>query len=198
MPKKQKKPSIGWRLVPLIVAAAILCIPIFRAEWNRHEARLAAAQAQARLAAYQAAHPLIQGQPSRIVVPSLSIDLPIIRGYYNTTNKQWTVSDTEANWAPNTAEPNNKNGQTLIYGHNSWSIFAGLVNGLKPGDDVYVYTANNHVFQYSYTSSITVSPHNAQALFDSMKSSTGLKLMTCELTDFSWRHVMSLQLVRAT
>jgi LPXTG-site transpeptidase (sortase) family protein len=184
--------------VPLIVAAAILCLPVARAEWNSHRVRVAAAQARAQLAAYQAAHPTVQGQPNRIVVPSLSLDLPIVKGAYDPATKQWTVSDTQANWAPNTAETNNKNGQTLIYGHNSWSVFAGLVNGLKPGATVYVYTANNHIFQYSYDSAQTVSPHDAQGLFDSMKTGTGLKLITCELTDFSWRHVMSLKLVRAT
>ena len=198
MPKKQKNPSLGWRLAPLIVAAAILCIPVARAEWNRHQARVAAAQAQQRLAAYQAAHPTIQGQPSRIVVPGLGLDLPVVKGAYDASKNQWTVSDTEANWAPNTAQLNNKDGQTLIYGHNSWKIFAGLVNGLKNGDAVYVYTANNHVFEYAYSSAETVLPNNAQQLFESMKKGTGLKLITCELTDFSWRHVMSLKLVKAT
>jgi LPXTG-site transpeptidase (sortase) family protein len=196
--KKQKQPSLGWRLMPLIVAVAILCIPVARAEWDRHEARVAASEAQRRLAVYQAAHPLIQGMPNRIVVPKLGLDLPVVQGAYNPTTKQWTVSDDYANWAPNTAQSNNKDGQTLIYGHNSWKIFAGLVNGLKPGDPVYVYTANNHLFEYTYNSAETVSPNDAQALFDSMKTGTGLKLITCELTDFSWRHVMSLKLIKAT
>jgi LPXTG-site transpeptidase (sortase) family protein len=186
--------------MPLIVAAAILCVPLVEAAWDRHQAQVTAEAARGRLAqlqAYQAKHPLIQGKPNRIVVPSLAIDQPVEEGAYNQTTKEWTVSDVHANWAPNTAQPNNKNGQTLIYGHNSWSIFASLVNGLKPGSVVYVYTDNNHLFEYSYVGAQTVSPNDAQALFASMKQGTGLKLITCELHDFSWRHVMHLKFVKA-
>src|SRR5688572_4317576 len=91
----------------------------------------------------------IAGKPSRILLPRQGIDLPVVDGQYNFTSAAWSVSKTTANYASNTAEINNRQDKTLIYGHWTPAVF-GPTKDLKPGDIAYVYTANNHILVYRY------------------------------------------------
>src|SRR5581483_7669927 len=74
---------------------------------------------------------IISGQPAKIVIPSLSINLAIQPGYYYKATNTWTLSDKQAQFATITALANNYSGNTFIYGHRLPNIFANLWQ-LKP------------------------------------------------------------------
>jgi LPXTG-site transpeptidase (sortase) family protein len=193
------KANLGWRLVPVYIALSVFAILPISNSMQHHRAAVAAHAAEARLKATQAAlPPLIQGQPSRILLPSLAIDLPIVPGSFDKQSGEWSVSTLYANYAINSAEPNNRNGQTLIYGHNNRYIFGPLLTSLQPGMVAYVYTDNNHIFKYSYVASKDISPNASATVFKEMQKSTGLKLVTCDGSNFEWRHLMSFRLLQAS
>jgi LPXTG-site transpeptidase (sortase) family protein len=163
--------------------------------WNHRQVSVAAETAQARLDTLKADK--VQGIPSRIIVPSIAIDLPIVSQSYNLSTKTWPVSPTNANYANDTAQANNTKGETLIYGHNNRRVFGPLLN-MKQGDAVYVYTSNNHVFKYIYQASEDITPTKLSIFDDMAKAGPGLKLITCDGPYFEYRHLMSLKLLQAS
>jgi LPXTG-site transpeptidase (sortase) family protein len=184
--------SLRLRLVPLIVLAAILAIPIVRHDLKLHGL---AANAQA-AAARPASSAAISGRPVRIVVPAAAIDLPVVAGSQDARTKVWSVSDSAANYATNTAPANNRLGQTLIYGHAKSTIFGPLLN-LKTGSEAIVYTANHHIFTYRYVSSRNVTPDRGD-IFQTMRRRQGLVLMTCDGNQFQYRRLMTFRLEKAS
>lgn len=191
--------ALKWRLVPLIVAAAVLCIPLVQASLNQRQVSRSAQAAESRLIkSKKNTEPVkISGIPNRIIVPSLSIDLPVLTQSYSSATKTWPVSRAEANYASNTVPINNSAGETLIYGHNSRSVFGPLLD-LKPDSLVYVYTDNGHIFKYIYQSSQDVTPTKLSIFEDMVKAPAGLKLITCNGPYFEYRHLMSFKLLQAS
>ncbi len=187
---------LKWRLLPLAAAAIVLCIPFANAALNhRHVAQIAQA-AESKLLSAPAAK-TVSGIPNRIVIPSLSIDLPVISQSYSESTKSWPVSNTEANYASTTAPVNNRHAETLIYGHSTRSIFGPLLK-LEPQAIAYVYTDNGHLFKYSYTNSQDVTPYKLSIFQDMAKAPAGLKLITCDGPDFQYRRLMSFKLLQAS
>ena len=121
----------------------------------------------------------IAGPPSRIIVPRLNIDLPVIRGTYDRTNDSWTLTDTKAQFAGMTSLPNNIDGNTFIYGHNTDPVFAKLA-GLKKGDIAHVKTYNGLTFTYVFGGKQFVPPNDTSILKDTPDTRPILTLMTCE------------------
>jgi LPXTG-site transpeptidase (sortase) family protein len=187
--------NLKWRLLPLVVALAVLCFPVAQNIWNHHRVSMVAEIAEAKLD--NRAQSKIQGMPTRIIIPSLSIDLPVVPQSYNNATKTWPVSPTNANYASNTAQVNNTSAETLIYGHNNHRVFGPVLN-MKQGDIVYVYTDNNHVFKYSYQNSQDITPTKLSIFDDMAKAPAGLKLITCDGPNFEYRHLMSLKLLQAS
>lgn len=137
---------------------------------------------------------LIQDRPVRLVAPAIGLDIAIADGTYNYKNKTWTLSKDKAHYAVVTTQPNNKQGNTLIYGHNRHEVFAGLAR-LKPGDTVSVYTDNNHVFVYSFRAALDTKPSD-----DSIFKYSGkpiLTLQTCSGIWFQNRRLFTLDLMEA-
>jgi sortase (surface protein transpeptidase) len=188
--------ALKWRLLPLAAAAVILCIPFANAALNRHHVAQAAQAAESKLKSDEPASPL-QGQPVRIIVPSLSIDLPVVKQSYSEVTKTWPVSPVEANYAASTAPINNTRSETLIYGHSTRAIFGPLLN-LAPAAIAYVYTDNGHVFKYSYAGSQDVTPYKLSIFQDMAKAPAGLKLITCDGPYFQYRRLMSFKLLQAS
>jgi len=93
--------------------------------------------------------PAISGNPVRIEVPSVGIDLEVIDGYYNAGNNSWTLSKEKAQFAKVSSPANNKEGNTFIYGHNAPGVFNKLP-GIKIGDKATVTTDNGRKFIYEY------------------------------------------------
>jgi len=131
---------------------------------------------------------VIQGNPTRIQVDRLRIDLPIDPGVYDAKTGQWTLSNTAAFFATITDQPNDYKGSTFIYGHNRRSVFAAL-SGIKEGDTVRILTDNSHSFTYTYTHDASVHPDVTDILY-AHPEPPQLVLMTCEGTFSATRRIM--------
>lgn len=100
---------------------------------------------------------LVIGHPKQLVIPSVSIDLPVAEGAYNQETGVWTLSWDKVHYALPTVEPNNESGNTLIYGHFKKGVLLTLHN-VKPGDEAYVLTDNGYRFVYTFQSTEAVRP----------------------------------------
>ncbi len=127
-----------------------------------------------------AAEPLIEGRPTKLVIPRLDLVVSIVDGHYIPEQRTWTVAAQAANYATNSSLSNNKSGKTFIYGHWYDSVL-GRTSRLQPGDEVLVYTDNNHVFKYYYQTQVSLKPTDTW-IFDAanLGGKPGLQLMTCE------------------
>jgi LPXTG-site transpeptidase (sortase) family protein len=192
----RKLKALKWRLLPLVAAVLILLTPAAGSYWSRHQIHQSAQAAQAELD--QPHRPVrLQGSPNRILIPSLSIDLPVVTQHYSVATKTWPVSAAEANYAAETALINNTKGQSLIYGHDNHAVFGPLLT-MAPGTAVYVYTDNGHLFKYSFVGYKDVSPNQVSIVAGMANQPAGLNLITCTGAYFQYRHLMSLKLVQAT
>ncbi len=120
--------------------------------------------------------PATVGTPTRIVVPSLAIDLPVGVGSFNPADGSWTLDATKAYYADTSLPVNNSNGNTLIYGHAQSQVF-GRLPELRPQAEAIVYTDNGYVFRYNYTSVKNVLPTDT-SVFTASGAPT-LVLQTC-------------------
>lgn len=136
---------------------------------------------------------VITGKPVRLTIPSLSLDLSIADGVYDTKTGQWTLSNDQVHYALMTVQPNDQRGNTLIYGHYRPGVFATL-HTIKPGAMVRVKTANDHSFTYKFTGSKVVNPADTSVL--SYEGKPMLTLQTCTGAFMQNRHLFSFELVR--
>jgi len=136
----------------------------------------------------------ISGQPVRIEIPSLKIDLKVIDGYYNANNKAWTLTRDKAQYATMTAQPNNKDGNTFIYAHNRAGVFHDL-SKIKVGDKVIITTENGHTFTYKFRTSQETNP-NDTTLF-TYRGAPILTLQTCSGVWYQNRQLFTFDLVEA-
>lgn len=120
--------------------------------------------------------PLYSGKPKQIIIESVGIDLPVEIGQYNPSLRTWTLNDTSAFFAEITPEPNNKEGNTFIYGHNESSVFESLP-GVNIGDEARIITDNGLQFTYTLEGSKQTTPDDLE-LF-SYKGAPVLTLQTC-------------------
>ena len=116
------------------------------------------------------------GIPSRVVVDSVGIDLPVRTGSYNPTDKTWTLDEQSAFYADLSVPANDSNGSTLIYAHARFGLFAKLP-AVTEGATARVYTDSGKVFSYTFVSSRQVDPGDT-SIFVSSGSPT-LALQTC-------------------
>jgi LPXTG-site transpeptidase (sortase) family protein len=118
----------------------------------------------------------ISGTPTRIVIDSIAMDLPVGVGTYDPATDSWTLSDDQAYYADNSVPVNDSNGMTLIYGHARSSVFGALPN-LQVGAIADIYTDNGRVFHYRYQSLSQVDPSDVSIFTSS--GPPGLTLQTC-------------------
>lgn len=120
--------------------------------------------------------PTITGTPTRIQLQSLGIDNEIIPGTFDAASNSWTLSRDKAQYATTTALPNNKTGNTFIYGHNNGHVFNKLVDA-QPGLEAVVTTDNGHVFTYVLDTITDAAPSDVSYLAD--HKSPILTVQTC-------------------
>jgi LPXTG-site transpeptidase (sortase) family protein len=123
--------------------------------------------------------PLITGDPVAIDIPSLNINLQVVDGNYNAKTGQWNVSNTQAQFATPSTEPNNISGNTLIYGHYRPEVFAYL-HLIKPGAQVTVTTNTGYIFTYTYTSTAAYDPSDTSIF--AYQGAPRLTIQTCSGT----------------
>lgn len=137
--------------------------------------------------------PIITGTPVRVVIPSLNIDLPVDVGNYNNVDQSWTLADDRAFFASPSMPPNNRQGNTLVYGHDTDRIFHPTRNLVK-GDLVKLLTDNGRTFFYSFESSETVQPDNMNVF--QYQGPPLLVLQTCNGNWSETRNLMRFKFVR--
>ncbi len=155
-----------WILVGLFLSAPVLLPQLLATKETQVAAKVADTSQP-----IQKDEPVISGAPSHISFPSQNISIDIIPGYYNEKDNTWTLSKDKAQFATVTSEPNNKTGNTFIYGHNRWQVFTGLLRA-QPGDQAIVNTSNGHTFTYTLreikdtdpTDLSYMQPHNSPIL----------------------------------
>jgi LPXTG-site transpeptidase (sortase) family protein len=138
---------------------------------------------------------VVSGEPVRIEIPSLKIDLQVAEGHYNSTAQTWTLSKDKAHYAVNTPLANNAEGNTFIYGHNRKAVFARLVN-IKAGATAIVTTKNGHRFTYTFRSAFETQPSD-DSLFE-YKGPAILTLQTCSGLWYQNRQLFTFDFVSVT
>jgi LPXTG-site transpeptidase (sortase) family protein len=138
------------------------------------------------------AEPKIGGTPTRIVVATHAIDLPVIQGAFSATTGEWTLTNNKAQFATNSSVANNKAGNTFIYGHDIPQVFKRLAS-LQPGETAQVYTDTGYIFTYRFRSAIDVAPSDT-SIFDYNGPSI-LTLQTCSGIWSETRHLMTFDFI---
>lgn len=132
-----------------------------------------------------------EGNPIKLKIQDLGIDVDVVEGDYLPQTKTWNVSSSYANFASISNLDNTKEGNTVIYGHNSSKIF-GKTKDLKVGMQVLVFTGNGYEFIYSFEGSSLVSPSDTSVF--SYKGKPILTLITCWGTFNEKRSLMKFNL----
>ena len=138
----------------------------------------------------------VKGVPIRIQIKRLGIDLPIVAGTYDAAKDSWTLTRDKAQFATATTEPNDSQGNTLIYGHNTKPVFKAL-SGLQPDDLAVITVDTEHTFTYRFTGDMTVTPHTTSIL-DFSPEKPRLTVMTCDGLWNQVRRVMFFDLQEVT
>lgn len=135
------------------------------------------------------------GIPSRIVVPSVGIDLPVRTGAYDPATQTWTLDTHSAFYATNSVPVNDSNGTTLLYGHAQWGLFAKIPD-ITNGATAQVYTDSGKVFSYRYASTRKVTPDDMSVFVNT--GPPALTLLTCSGAFDTTRTLVSFSLSGVT
>ena len=131
------------------------------------------------------------GIPTRIVVESVGIDLPVRTGSYDPSDNTWTLDTQSAFYADRSVPANDSNGSTLIYGHAQFGLFAKLPE-IIDGAVAKVYTDSGKVFTYTFASSRQVKPDDTSIF--STSGGPVLALQTCSGPFDVYRTLVSFSL----
>ena len=134
-----------------------------------------------------------QGIPATLKIPALNIDLPVVDGSYNAADASWTLTEDKAHYANLTVPVNDRQGNTMIYGHNNQHVFAALER-LQPGMEAEVVTTAGDHFYYTFASTFTIRPNDLTS-FNS-GGSPRLTLQTCSGAWFENRQMFEFALSR--
>lgn len=128
----------------------------------------------------------------RITVPSVDIDLPIVRGEYD-SQSGWTVEKLAANYIPS-SQGIDKPGTTVIYGHDTSEVFH-RIKTMQPGAEVEVTTENGIAYRYVRDASDAkiIQPDDVSILSET-SSTHKIYLLTCDGWRSDKRYVLSLSL----
>lgn len=135
----------------------------------------------------------ITGQPAQLSIERIDVKLAIVDGTYDAARDNWTLSDDAAHFATMTALPNNKQGTTFIYGHNTAAVLEPVKN-IAAGDILTITTTNGHVFKYAYVNDMSVTPDQTNVL-NPHSNKPQLTLMTCQGLFSETRRIMYFEFV---
>jgi sortase (surface protein transpeptidase) len=128
----------------------------------------------------------VSGTPVKIQIPSLSMSLQVIPGYYYPASGEWTLTLDKAQYATPSIEPNNIEGNTLIYGHYRPEVFAYL-HLIKPGAQAIITTKNGYQFMYTFQNSTAYDPTDTSIFL--YKGVPRLTIQTCSGSFFQHRQM---------
>jgi sortase (surface protein transpeptidase) len=129
---------------------------------------------------------IISGLPTRIVIPSEQVDLPLLKGYYNPSNGGWNLSGYDGQFGMFSDLANDAAGDTFVYGHNNNFVFGALRHHTPlPGALALVYTSNGHIFKYAFDSVTSVAPDDISIL--NYSGPPIMTIQTCTGSLNEWR-----------
>lgn len=131
------------------------------------------------------------GIPTRVVVESVNIDIPVRTGSYDATSQTWTLDGQSAFYADRSVPVNDSNGSTLIYGHARSKLFAKLPE-ITEGATARIYTDSGKIFSYTFASSRQVPPDDTSVFERS--GAPMLALQTCSGPFDMYRTLVSFRL----
>lgn len=132
------------------------------------------------------------GLPVSISVPDANINIGVAPGYYNPQTKKWTLGSNSAFFAMASAKPNDKSGNTYIYGHYRASVFSRL-SKVHEGSFVTLKTDSGTTYTYKYNHRLVVDPNDSTVL--SFDGAPRLTLQTCSGAFFQNRSLYVFDLV---
>ena len=161
-----------------------------------HSRPVVLTQAEQRPRLPAAAHlKVIAGRPVRLVVAADGLDLPVDKGFYNSTDNSWTLTGYHAQFAMISTLANNIGGETFIYGHNNNYVFGAFRHATPPvGTQALLYTDNGHTFAYKFVSAASIGPDATSILEYSGPSI--LMIQTCTGSLNEWRTEYRFDFVR--
>lgn len=118
----------------------------------------------------------IEDTPTKLIIPSLNISLPVIDGYYDPQTRQWTLTQNKVQFAAMTQKPNNITGNTFIYGHNSKALLLTMPQ-IPAGAEAIIETQKGYTFHYVYKSNRVVDPTDTSVF--QYKGAPILTIQTC-------------------
>ncbi|HYH75116.1 MAG TPA: sortase [Candidatus Saccharimonadales bacterium] len=133
----------------------------------------------------------VEGKPTRIQIPSLNIDLPVVDGYYNEQSQKWTLSNNKVHYAVATPQANNRAGNTFLYGHNRKEVFKTLAK-VQLGAEVLVTTDNGHVFVYTFKGAYETDPTDGSVF--KYQGAPMLTIQTCSGVWYENRQLFTFDL----
>ena len=136
----------------------------------------------------------IGGEPVKISIPSLDINLPVIPGYYDKQTQTWTLTIDKVQYATMTPQPNNQSGDTFLYGHYRANIFATL-HDIHSGAKAIITTSNHHTFYYQLAGVRVVNPNDSSSVFN-YKGKPILTVQTCTGLFFQNRQLFTFDLIK--
>lgn len=136
-----------------------------------------------------ASEPVVTGKPVLITFSRIDVSVAVAAGHYDQKTNTWTLASDKAFYADNAALPNNKSGNTFVYGHNRWQVFTKLLQA-KPGDTATVATDNGHTFTYTLRDIADTTPDDVSYLNrDSEKPI--LTVQTCVGVNYEKRRMLT-------
>lgn len=126
-------------------------------------------------------------KPIHITLSRLNIDLPIAESRYDSSTREWQISNVQAHFANTTSALNAKSGATLIYAHNKAGLF-GELSALQVGDMISILGSDNRTHQYSYVRDEIVLPTNGSIF--SYQGPHELVLLCCNGPNDETRRLM--------
>lgn len=138
--------------------------------------------------------PTVSGKPVELKIPRLKLKLSVQNGQYDLNSNTWQINRDDAFYAQDTAPLSNKEGNTLIYGHNISSVFK-RTEQLSKGDQLIIKADNGLKFEYFYGSSTNVDPHDLSILAKK-PNQPEVTLLTCDGAFFQKRRLMKFSYLR--
>lgn len=133
------------------------------------------------------------GNPVSVSIPRVKVNVVIIDGTY--INNEWALSEDKAHYAVMTNKPNDKQGNTLVYGHNNPKVFWNTKD-LLPGDRMTIKTDKGYTLEYVFNSFELVVPTDTSVF--KYQGKPRMTLLTCNGWNDQFRKLMYFNFLEAT
>lgn len=184
--KKLNKSRLAAIFGTLLIVLGIAGVaPTLYFDWSQRGS-VPAHLAQVPKAVAAPAKTVITGDPNKLEIPSLKMNLQVIDGYYNQKTQDWTLTLNKAQYATPSVQPNDVQGNTLIYGHYRPEVFAYL-HLIKPGAQATVTTSNGYRFHYTFVGTFATKPTDT-SIFNN-DGAPRLTIQTCSGAFFQNRQM---------